>query len=238
MNYQKYRYFCIIAAAGVGQRIGSNQPKQYLPIANRTLIEMSIEPFLISQHIENVVVVLSKYDQWFSELSIAQHPKISVVEGGAERCESVIRGLESLSTTANPQDWILVHDAARPNFKIEDLNKLIETVADHPVGGILGCPVSDSLKHVNHENAIQKNSSREGIWRAFTPQMFRYELLLSSLKHCIDNNQMVTDEASALTYFDHQPLMISGRSDNFKVTTVEDYEMMKKILIASELEIL
>lgn len=86
---------------------------------------------------------------------------------------------------------------------------------------------------MNHENEIQENSSREGIWRAFTPQMFRYELLLSSLKQCINNNQMVTDESSAIANSGYQPIMVLGRSDNFKVTTVEDYEMMKKILTSS-----
>ncbi|MBX9587440.1 MAG: 2-C-methyl-D-erythritol 4-phosphate cytidylyltransferase [Gammaproteobacteria bacterium] len=233
MAYQKHRYFCIIAAAGVGQRMGTELPKQYLSIANRTLLEWSLEPFLLSPKIERIVVVLAKDDRWFSQLKISAHPKITTTVGGAIRYESVLSGLHSLSNQASDDDWVIVHDAARPNFSLEDLQQLIEAVGDHPVGGLLGTPSFDSLKRVNQNNIIESNVPREGLWRAFAPQMFRYGLLVSSHQNCLSENFAVTDESSAIAHYGHQPLMVLGRSDNFKITTLEDYEMMKIILSPS-----
>ncbi len=230
MFKSRQKYFCIIAAAGVGQRMGSNLPKQYSTIAGRTLLEWAIDPFLNSPKIERIIVALSKDDCWFAQLAISKNPKITTAVGGAIRYQSVLSALHSLSNTASNDDWVIVHDAARPNFKLEDLNKLINTVGDHPVGGILGTPLSDSLKKVNFENSIESNIPREGLWRAWAPQIFRYGLLVSSHEKCLNDNYSVTDESSAIHYLGYQSLMVSGRSDNFKVTTPEDFEMMSKLL--------
>lgn len=234
MHKQSTQYFCIIAAAGVGQRMGGNLPKQYLSIAKRTLLEWSLEPFLHSTSISKIVIVLSKDDRWFSELLVARHPKITTAIGGSTRYESVLSGLNALSPIATENDWVIVHDAARPNLSNSDLKKLMDTVGNHPVGGLLGIPSSDSLKEINDNNIIEKNVPREKIWRAFAPQMFRFGLLLSSHQKCLEDKYSITDESSAISYLGYQSLMVLGRSDNFKVSTPEDYEIMKKVLIATE----
>ena len=129
----------------------------------------------------------------------------------------------------------MVHDAARPNITLEDLKRLISTVGDHAVGGLLGSPVSDSLKVVDQNNSIITEATREQIWRAFTPQMFRLGLLQTALHQVIQEGQAITDEASAVRRMGQQPIMVSGRSDNIKVTTPADYLMMKKLMAPSSI---
>jgi 2-C-methyl-D-erythritol 4-phosphate cytidylyltransferase len=230
MNIQISQYHCVIAAAGIGMRMGGALPKQYLPILDRSIIEWSLRPFLAMPEIAQVVVVLSKEDQWFAKLGIAQHPKVSCVVGGEERYQSVLAGLIELAKNAQGRDWVLVHDAARPNITEEDVRRLITTVGDHPVGGLLGTPVSDSLKRVDQYNLIEADLSREQIWRAFTPQMFRLDLLIACLQEVVAQAISITDESSAVVRKGQQAIMVPGRSDNFKVTTPADYEMMQKLM--------
>ena len=230
MSIRAQKYFCVVVAAGIGQRMRGVVPKQYLPLANRTLLEWSVKPFLALPEIEQVVVVLSANDPWFPGLILAQHPKIKAVVGGLERYQSVLSGLKALSTKANENDWVMVHDAARPNITLEDLEQLISTVGDHAIGGLLGVPVSDSLKYIDQQHTVVNEVARESIWRALTPQMFRFNLLLTSLQTLAEQGISVSDEASALGRFGHQCLMVLGRSDNIKVTTPADYEMMEKLM--------
>ena len=231
MNHQAPQYYCILVAAGTGHRMGINQPKQYLDIAGRTLLEWSVQPFLECPQIRRVVVVLSKEDNQFSQPPLASHPKITTVPGGQERYQSVLSGLNALSNTVQGSDWVMVHDAARPNLSIEDALRLIRIVKEHPVGGILGTPVTDSLKVVNHDNTILTEAERNQVWRAFTPQMFRFDILLKALTEVPHHKTPVTDDAAAVGRLGYQPLMIRGRSDNIKVTTQEDYEMVKKLML-------
>jgi 2-C-methyl-D-erythritol 4-phosphate cytidylyltransferase len=192
-----------------------------------------LRPFLEMPSIERVVVVISKEDHRFSSLEIAQHPKLSCVHGGHERYHSVLSGLQELAKNAHETDWVMVHDAARPNISLDDLKRLISTVGNHAVGGILGTPVSDSLKVVDQNNSVITEVAREQIWRAFTPQMFRLGLLQTALHQAIQEGEAITDEASAVRRMGHQPIMVSGRSDNIKVTTPADYLMMKKLMTPS-----
>lgn len=233
MITQAPQYHCILAAAGIGQRMGGVLPKQYLPIGDRSIIEWALRPFLAMAEIAQVVVVLSKEDQWFAELGIAQHPKISCVVGGEERYHSVLAGLIELAKNAQGTDWVLVHDAARPNIAEEDVRRLITTVGNHPVGGLLGTPVSDSLKRVDQHHSIEADLSREQVWRAFTPQMFRLDLLFTCLQEVVEHAIPITDESSAVGRKGHQAIMVPGRSDNFKVTTPADYAMMKQLMALS-----
>jgi 2-C-methyl-D-erythritol 4-phosphate cytidylyltransferase len=235
MSIRAQNYFCVVVAAGIGQRIGGVVPKQYLPIANRTLLEWSVKPFLALPQIARVVVVLAENDPWFPGLILAQHPKIKAVVGGHERYQSVLSGLQALSSEADRDDWIMVHDAARPNITLEDIKQLINNVGDHPVGGLLGVPLSDSLKCVDHQNTVVNDVAREEIWRALTPQMFRFNQLLTCLQALAEQGISVADEASALGRFGHQCLMVLGRSDNIKVTTPADYEMMEKLMAHHEI---
>lgn len=225
------QYHCILVAAGSGQRMGTDQPKQYLKIAGRTLLEWSAYPFLAYPSISRVMLVLSKEDTFFSQLPLAKHPKVTAVVGGQERYQSVLSGLKALSSHVQSSDWVLVHDAARPNLTIEDLHHLITTVGNHPVGGILGAPVVDSLKRVNADHTIQGEAPRDQVWRALTPQLFRFELLHNALTEASQQESLPTDESAAVGRLGYSPVMVRGRSDNIKVTTQEDYEILKRLML-------
>ncbi len=236
MSNFSQKYYCIIAAAGSGQRMDGTIPKQYYPIAHQTILEYSVQPFLELPLIEQVVVVIAQEDHRFSSLPIARHPKLNAVVGGHERYHSVLAGLKEIAKTAHEDDWILVHDAARPNIAYTDLNRLIKSVGQHPVGGVLGTPICDSLKKIDANHLISQDVQREQMWRAFTPQMFRFGLLKSCLEEALELGLAITDEASALTRKGHPVIMVQGHSDNIKVTTPADYVTMKKLLLSNSLE--
>lgn len=236
MNLLAQKFHCLIVAAGSGERMGANLPKQYISIGNQTLLELSLQPFLGVEEIQEVLVVLAAGDTQFSKLPIARHPKIRTVVGGKARCHSVLAGLNALCETADESDWVMVHDAARPNISTEDIYRLMNVVADHPVGGLLGVPVADSLKKVNAAQAVEVDLPRDQVWRAFTPQCFRLGLLKQSLESALEEGELVSDEASAVSRMGVQPLMVEGRADNIKVTRPSDLQMLKAFKEA-ELEI-
>jgi len=151
------------------------------------------------------------------------------VEGGRERCDSVLNGLQALSPWAQENDWVLVHDAARPCVTTEAIQTLITSVGGHEVGGILAVPVSDTLKRADGK-VISATLDRRSLWQAHTPQMFRYSLLKESLERALANNFSVTDEASALEFSGYQTLLVEDRRDNIKVTRPEDLAMAEAIL--------
>lgn len=214
-------YWIVVPAAGVGARMGSILPKQYLPLAGKTVIENTLERLLALPGIAGICLVLGADDNHWNTLPLAQNDRIRLIAGGAERCDSVLNALEYLQTLASPDDWVLVHDAARPCVHEQSILKLIDEVKNHPVGGILGVPVSDTLKQVN-ESTIQSTADRRFLWQAQTPQMFRMGLLHSCLRQALDDGKVITDESSALECYGYQPLMVQGRSDNIKITRPED----------------
>jgi len=219
---QHARYWCVVPAAGVGRRMQSELPKQYLPLRGRALIEHALLGLLEHPLIERVVVALADSDPWWETLAIAASPAILRTSGGAERADSVRNGLLALAGLAAPGDWVLVHDAARPCLQRTDLDRLISALADHPVGGLLGIPVHDTVKRAESDGAVLETLPREQLWRAFTPQMFRYGPLLEALEEASRKGLAITDEASAMEQAGHRPLLVEGRSDNIKVTCRED----------------
>jgi 2-C-methyl-D-erythritol 4-phosphate cytidylyltransferase len=215
-------------AAGIGARMQSSSlPKQYLPLANKTIIEHSLSRLL--GVVEIVALSLHPADQHWAELPLASHEKILTVSGGKERCDSVLNGLLALEHLAQEQDWVLVHDAARPCVTNESIQQLIAQIGDHGVGGILGVPVSDTLKYAAGGEAI-RTVDRSPLWQAHTPQMFRYGVLNNSLSLALAEGFQVTDEASALEFAGYQPRLIEDRRDNLKVTRPEDLAMAEAIL--------
>jgi 2-C-methyl-D-erythritol 4-phosphate cytidylyltransferase len=223
------RYWVVISAAGTGQRCQSALPKQYLPLVGKTVIEYAIAPFLTQALIEKIVVVLAPNDQHWAQLSLASHPKIITTEGGAERYQSVLNGLDFLSDQADPQDWVLVHDAARPLLQANDLEQLLTQLADHPVGGLLGTPIHATLKKVVDQQVVQ-TVPRAGIWQALTPQMFRYGLLRTALQQASAQNACPSDDAQAMETCGYQPVIIAGASDNLKITYPNDLVWAEKVL--------
>lgn len=214
-------YWIIVPAAGVGARMRSTVPKQYLPLAGKTVLENTLERLLVLPNIAGIFLVLSPEDNHWNALPLAQNKRIHRIAGGAERCDSVFNALEYLQAVASPDDWVLVHDAARPCVHEHSVLKLIDEVKNHTVGGILGVPVSDTLKHVN-DSIIQSTVDRRFLWQAQTPQMFRMGLLYRCLRQALDDGKVITDESSALECYGYQPLMVQGRSDNIKITRPED----------------
>jgi 2-C-methyl-D-erythritol 4-phosphate cytidylyltransferase len=223
------QHFAVIPAAGKGIRAGYAVPKQYLTVHGRTIIEHSIQALLDVPEIKIVMVVLARDDIYWDSVPLADHPKILTARGGSERQESVLNGLLALQSQAEAQeqDWVLVHDAARPCLHPDDARQLITVLAEHPVGGVLGTPVKDTLKRCTSEGQIQETVSRQNLWHALTPQMFRYQILLQALQAAVSAQQIVTDESSAIELTGAIPHIVPGSADNIKVTTPEDLALVK-----------
>ncbi|MGD0960823.1 MAG: 2-C-methyl-D-erythritol 4-phosphate cytidylyltransferase [Methylomonas sp.] len=212
--------WAVVPAAGVGKRMQSDRPKQYLPLNGKTVIEHTLERLLESGCFAGLAVAVSADDPYWPELPVSMRPDVVRAPGGKERADSVLSALKALRPRAADQDWVLVHDAARPCLTSGDIKHLIETLQNDPVGGILALPVHDTLKRVTGDS-IDASVDRLCIWRALTPQMFRYGLLFEALLRTA-GNPAVTDDASALEIQGFRPKIVEGRPDNIKITRPED----------------
>lgn len=219
----------VIPAAGTGKRLGAQVPKQYLPLQGRMVIEHTLERMLELAP-KALVVALNASDRWWQETSCKDHLSIRRVAGGQERSDSVLAALRSLAGEASDQDWVLVHDVARPCITLADLHKLVNTLKDEPVGGILAAPVSDTIKRVQGENTIVATEDRTALWAAMTPQMFRFGLLLEALEVATSKGMAVTDESAAIEALGMSPRVVMGRRDNLKITRAEDMAIAQAIL--------
>ena len=231
------RYFALVPAAGVGSRFGAALPKQYMRIAGRTVLEHTLRRLLAEPQIVQVAVVLARDDAWFErEVGLPENlaAKLRTLYcGGESRAESVFNGLNSLlkHSVMQPDDKVLVHDAARCCLPAEALQRLLQKAGQHPVGGILALPVADTLKRGNGENHIAETVSRIGLWQAQTPQLFPAELLQQALAAA--NPAEITDESSAVERLGLQPLLVQGDSRNLKLTWPAD-ERIARLLLQDE----
>jgi len=223
------RNFALVPAAGTGTRMGDDLPKQYHLLAGRPMIRHALEVLCASPLIQRVFVVLAERDDiWerfdWSELGV----KLSVLRcGGPTRAGSVLNGLTAISAVVKPDDWVLVHDAARPCLSSAQLDRLIEQVGHDEVGGILAVPVADTLKQSGQDGRIDATVPREPLWQAQTPQMFRYGLL----REALEQSGVVTDESGALEALGHRPLLVAADASNLKVTYPADLALAEKILL-------
>ncbi|OCJ19720.1 2-C-methyl-D-erythritol 4-phosphate cytidylyltransferase [Serratia sp. 14-2641] len=209
----------VLPAAGIGSRMQAECPKQYLTIGHQTILEHAIHALLRHPRITQVIVAISPEDQQFKTLSIASDPRVLVTEGGQQRADSVLAGLQ----LAGNAHWVLVHDAARPCLHPDDLERLLAITAHSKVGGILAAPVRDTMKRAQvGQSIISHTVERQDLWHALTPQLFPLELLKLCLQRALDEGATVTDEASALEHCGYHPLLVAGRADNIKVTRPED----------------
>jgi 2-C-methyl-D-erythritol 4-phosphate cytidylyltransferase len=215
-------FWAVIPAAGVGRRMGSTIPKQYLDLAGQTVIEHTLARFIADERISGVVVALDPADGYWNDTAFATHPRVLRVDGGTERCHSVLNALTVLANRAHEQDWVLVHDAARPCLQAADLDRLIETLRDDAVGGLLGIPVRDTMKRNDGMGRIAETVERSSLWHAYTPQMFRLGLLRQALDAALAAGALVTDDASAMERLGYAPRLIEGHADNIKITRAED----------------
>ncbi|MHB1676756.1 MAG: 2-C-methyl-D-erythritol 4-phosphate cytidylyltransferase [Sulfuriferula sp.] len=229
-------YYGLIPAAGTGTRMGAALPKQYLDIAGHPMIYYAVRIMAASPRITRVFVVISVEDEYWDGYDWAEFDdKIVVLRcGGATRAESVSNGLAAMPVAG--QDWVLVHDAARPCLTGTLIDCLLDSIGDDEVGGLLGIPVADTLKRANAQNRINSTEVREGLWQAQTPQMFRYAMLCRALNS--HTAFVPTDEASAIESLGHKPLLVTADSSNFKVTYPNDLGMARSILHQSNLALL
>ncbi len=217
------RHFALLPAAGVGARMGALHPKQYLAIHGRPMIWHALRVFEAHPAITRIYVVLSAEDGWWAGYDWSGFGKLSVLRcGGSTRAESVLNGLRAMAADVDAEDWVLVHDAARPCLTASLLDTLLTNLADDPVGGILAAPVADTLKREGPAGRIAGTVPREGLWGAQTPQMFRRGLLLQALEHA---GTEVTDEASAVEALGHAPRLVESDRGNLKVTFPDDLEV-------------
>lgn len=231
MNTAEHSLFwALIPAAGIGSRMCADRPKQYLALAGKTIIEHTLACFLGHPQLRGVVVSLALDDPFWPHLPCANDPLIQRAEGGAERAYSVLNGLLRLSQLgAQEHDWVLVHDAARPNLARSDLDLLLTELAKDPVGGLLAAPARDTLKRAGKDGRVLVTVERSDIWQAFTPQMFRLGELQRALADALMAGVAITDEASAMEWAGHAPRLIEGRSDNLKVTRPEDLQHLASL---------
>jgi len=274
------RYWLVMPAAGVGRRFGHSKPKQYAPLQGRTVIEWALAPFLADPHCAGVSISLASEDPYWGEVAdrLAKWPgrsaQIIIADGGAERSQSVRKGLEALASRATPNDWVLVHDAARPCLSAHDLQQLLQRLGSHRVGGILATPAADTLKRASTEPRtvgspataaavptsassasaavattapgptppgatsaapeIDQTVDRAGLWRALTPQMFRYKMLSDALDRALASGRLPTDEAQALEWIGEHPVLVQGSAANIKITSADDLVLAAALLDARE----
>ena len=224
------RHYAIVPAAGSGSRFGAEKPKQYLELLGRPLIFHTLAALTACPAIERVWVVLAPDDPWWPQFDWSPlGSKLETVRcGGATRAESVGNGLRAAAMVASDDDWVLVHDAARPCLSSDMLDRLFAELADDPVGGLLAVPVADTLKRADAGQRVVSTASRDMLWQAQTPQMFRYAQLVNALQHC----QAVTDEAGAIEAQGLSPRLVAGDATNLKVTYPADLALAAMILRA------
>ena len=226
------RRWAVVPAAGRGERYGGSRPKQYVPVLGRPVLSWSLAALLAEPTIHGIVVALAKGDRRFGRLPESRDPRVRSCAGGARRELSVASALAALEGEARDEDWVLVHDAARPCLHRADLRALIAAASDDPVGALLALPVSDTLKAGDPDGCSSHTVPREGLWRALTPQMIRYGVLRRALALGIERGRTITDEASAVEALGMRPRLVAGRADNIKVTMPGDRAMAAAILAA------
>jgi 2-C-methyl-D-erythritol 4-phosphate cytidylyltransferase len=220
------RYFALIPAAGIGARMGADVPKQYLPIAGKPMLRHASDAFLASPAIAHVFIVVSANDAWADDVFSPGTDRVSLLCcGGATRRDSVLNGLRAMEEQLAADDWVLVHDAARPGLTPELIEKLIVEVGDDPVGGLLALPVADTVKRV--DSGRVGTIPRDGLWLAQTPQMFPYAVLRKALQE----NAGVTDEANAIESIGLVPKLVEGHVRNSKVTQPSDVMLVEMFLV-------
>ncbi|OBY75329.1 2-C-methyl-D-erythritol 4-phosphate cytidylyltransferase [Acinetobacter gyllenbergii] len=227
------KLWAVVPAAGSGSRFSKTELKQYQYIQEHTVLEHTVNR-LNSLDLAGCVLAIGVQDNFAKTLSFQHSDKLHFCLGGAERVHSVLNALIYLSEIAHEDDWVLVHDAARPCVTKECLTRLVQTAEQHNQSAILAIPVRDTLKQVAHHNQIEKTVSRELLWQAQTPQMAKLGVLKSAIEKALANHIVITDEASALEYVDEPVQVVQGRSDNIKITYTDDLELARLILQAQD----
>ena len=227
-------YWLVMPAAGSGRRFGG--PKQHARLVERTVLETALQLFIDDDRCQGGSIVHAPTDTQISSLRARLPERFALVPGGAERARSVYNGLLALEPRARAQDWVLVHDAARPCLSAADRDRLLERGASDAVGALLALPVADTIKRAASEGTsrVEATISREGLWLAQTPQMFRYAPLRAALERAAAESRVPTDEAQAMEWMGQSAQLVVATDSNFKVTQAADLALAAAILQARE----
>lgn len=220
------QFWAIVPAAGVGTRMQADRPKQYLELLGKTLIEHSVQRLLDVPTIRGVVLALDSADTQWAQLHFTHTKPVLIAAGGTERCHSVLNALQRLASELSTHSagmgesevWVLVHDAARPCVRADDLARLMNEASRDDHGGLLALPVRDTMKRQNTEGRVEATVDRNGLWHAMTPQMFKLPLLIKALNNALEKQLHVTDDASAMELAGYHPLLVACHEDNIKIT--------------------
>ena len=221
--------WCVVPAAGRGTRVGAQLPKQYLPLAGQPLLWHTLRRLAVQPQLAGLLVVLAAADAHWPGWTTCNGQPVLTTIGGAERCDSVLAGLEALPDSVRAEDFVLVHDAARPCVRTSDISRLIELAARDD-GGLLGAPLRDTLKRADERGCSVLTEPRERRWRAFTPQLFRRGQLTAALRAAARDGVIVSDEAMAMERAGFTPLLVEGAEDNLKITTPADFVLAEFLL--------
>ena len=224
--------WAIVPAAGIGTRMNSEMPKQYLSLNGQSVIAHTLQRLAGLADLRAIVIVLHPQDALWAQHGVALQEGLMTCSGGEQRCQSVLNGLYALAGLADADDWVLVHDAVRPCVRLEDIETLLREIENHPVGGLLGTPVSSTLKLANASGDIVATMPRDDMWQASTPQAFRYGQLREVLERSVAQGDFVTDEAAAMERAGYTPRLVRGGADNIKITYPDDLRMAGVILQA------
>lgn len=230
------QFWPIVPAAGVGSRMQADRPKQYLPLVGQLLMDHTLHTLLTYPAFSRLVLVLSEQDPYIQQSRFAHDARIIRAPGGRERADSVMQGLLAIESLAKDDDWVLVHDVARPCLHHSDLDALMQAVTRFAAqsGGLLATATRDTMKRgavqANGQICVQQTVEREQLWHALTPQMFRYGVLRHALSDAQTRGMVVTDESSAVEALGHAPLLVEGRADNIKVTRPADLALAATFL--------
>jgi 2-C-methyl-D-erythritol 4-phosphate cytidylyltransferase len=219
------RCWAVVPAAGIGTRMDSGLPKQYLEIAGVTILEHSVRALLASERVHGVVVALHPDDSRAGELAVFGNKRVQRVSGGEQRSDSVLAALGMLLVQGELDDWVLVHDAARPCLQLAELRRLIDRVCATGTGGILAEPMIDTVKQSGDDDRVLRTLDRRRLWRAQTPQMFRLGPLYAALEGARKQGLSITDESSAMELAGHPVQLIMGSPGNLKVTLPADLDL-------------
>lgn len=214
-----------VPAAGSGSRMGSSVPKQYLEIAGARLAEHTLDALLAAGCIHEIVVAVAPDDALWLTLPEALRARVRTVRGGDERAASVLNALGGFSQRPAPGDWVLVHDMARPCVRPERIRSMIDELGGDEVGGLLALPVVDTLKRADGAQRVRETVDRAALWRAQTPQVFRFTVLERALREARASGVTITDEAMAVERLGLAPRLLRGSADNIKVTVADDMEL-------------
>jgi len=225
--------WAVVPAAGIGKRMQSDKPKQYLMLVDRTVIEHTIDRLLSVDQVKGIVVSIQPGDPYWTGIRVESDKPVLVAAGGEERCHSVMSALDVLSKQPayTPETtWALVHDAVRPCVSADDIQNLIDTAAGTESGGLLAVPVRDTMKRQDDDQRVRQTVDRTGLWHALTPQLFACGQLSRALEAALAEGFLVTDESSAMEHAGHRPRLVQGREDNIKITRPADLRLAELYL--------